>query len=327
MKLFLLSTIISSTLVFATDFYVSITGSDNNNGGSNSPFQTLTKAQQAVRSVISGSMTADVTVHIADGVYALTAPLIFTTADSGKNGHTVYWKADGTNAIISGGIKVTSWAQGNNGVYSASVPAGTKSRNLYVGGKASNYARRKLANRKDFAYTSTGMTWTNGQYDWLQTTAGIAGAEIRFINSFTDRYSPIKSVGNRQLAMVQNAWNNNLIGYDTVNKNNADFGVWVQNALALLTEGGQFYLDSNAGRVYYKPLNGENMATIETYLGVQECLLAIGNTYSDPSHDISFIGLKFVGFFISLCPLSIGDNTFYFACAFTKIMTRLTPLG
>lgn len=94
--------------------------------------------------------------------------------------------------------------------------------------------------------------------------------------------------------MVQNAWANNLIGYDTVNKNNADFGVWVQNALGLLTEGGEFFLDSNAGRVYYKPLNGENMATVDAYLGIQECLIAVGNTYSDPAHDIVFSGLNFV---------------------------------
>ena len=307
MRLLLLSTVLSSTLVFAADFYVSTTGSDNNNGGSSSPFQTLTKAQQAVRTFIGGSANEDVTVHIADGTYGLTAPLVFTTADSGKNGHTVYWQAVGTGATISGGIQVTGWIQGNNGVYSASVPVGTKSRNLYVGGKASNYARKKLANRKDFTYTQTGMTWTNSQYDWLQTTTGIAGAEIRFINSFTDRYSPIQSVGNRQLVMVQEAWTNNLIGYDTVQSPNADFGVWVQNALALISDGGEFYLDSNAGRVYYKPLTGENMATIDTYLGVQECLIAVGNTYTDPAHDISFSGLNFVSLTFHL--LSIGYNS------------------
>jgi hypothetical protein len=281
----------------AADLYVSTSGSDNNDGSLNSPFQTLGKAQQAVRTLISGSVNEDVIVHIADGVYRQTSPLVFTTADSGRNGRTVYWKANGNGAVISGGIKVTGWTQGSNGVYSATVPVGTKSRNLYVGGKASNYARRKIANRKDFTYTQNGMTWTNGQYDWLQNTAGISGAEIRFINSFTDRYSPIQSASNRQLVMVQNAWRNNIIGYDTVNNNNADFGVWVQNALALLTEGGQFYLDSAAGKVYYKPLNGENMATVETYLGVQECLIAVGNTYSDPAHDISFLGLHFVSTF------------------------------
>lgn len=158
MKISLLSAVLSGTLVASTDLYVSTAGSDSNTGSTGAPFQTLTKAQQAVRSLIAGSLKEDVTVHVADGVYSLTSTLVFTTADSGNNGHAITWKADGGNAIISGGIKVTGWTQGANGVYSASVPAGTKSRNLYVSGKASNYARKKLANRKDFTYTSTGMS-------------------------------------------------------------------------------------------------------------------------------------------------------------------------
>src|SRR4051794_13399998 len=179
MKFSILSAVFSGSLVFAADFYVSSSGSDSSSGSTGNPFKTLTKAQQAVRSLIAASLSEDVTIHIADGLYSLTSPLLFTTADSGNNGHTVNWKADGSNAVISGGIKITGWTQGTNGVYSASVPAGTKSRNLYVGGKASNYARKKIANRKDFSYTSSGMSWTNSQYDWLQNTAGIAGAEIR----------------------------------------------------------------------------------------------------------------------------------------------------
>jgi hypothetical protein len=282
-------------LASAADVYVSPAGSDSNTGASGSPFKTLPKAQQAVRTLLAGSSASeDITVHVADGVYALTAPLVLTAADSGKDGRSVTWRADGTGATVSGGIRVTGWTAGSNGVYSAAIPAGTKSRNLYVAGKAANFARRKLANRKDFSYTQTGMSWTSGQYDWLQTTAGIAGAEVRFINSFTDRYAPIQSVGSRQLVMVQNSWRNNIIGYDTVNNNNADFGVWVQNALALLSEGGQAFVDSAAGKVYYKPLAGEDMATVEAYLGVQEVLVAIGGTsYEDPAHDIVMSGLNF----------------------------------
>jgi hypothetical protein len=290
----ILGILLLSRVALGADLYVAPSGSDASDGSQSNPFKTLTKAQQAVRSLVASPLTEDLVVHVADGVYNLSAPLTLTTADSGNNGRIVHWKADGAKATISGGLRVTGWTIGNNGIYSASVPVGTQSRNLFVNGKAANYARRKIANRKDFSYTQTGMSWSNSQYDWLQTTAGIAGAEVRFINSFTDRYAPIRSVGNRQLVMVQNSWANNIIGYDTVQNNNADFGVWVQNALALLTEGGQFYLDSNAGKVYYKPLNGEDMATVETYLGVQECLLAISGSYGSPAHDVSFSGLNWV---------------------------------
>jgi hypothetical protein len=92
----------------------------------------------------------------------------------------------------------------------------------------------------------------------------------RFINSFADRYAPIKSAGSRELVMEQNTWFNQIGEYDTVSKPNADFGIWVQNALPLLTEGGQFYLDLGSGKIYYKPLSNENMETIQAYLGVSE---------------------------------------------------------
>ncbi|KAL8294716.1 hypothetical protein RB597_007690 [Gaeumannomyces tritici] len=282
-------------LVAAADIYVSPTGSDNADGSKGSPFKTLVKAQLAVRSLATPSMREDVTVHLSGGVHSLAAPLVFTSADSGKNGRTVHWTADGTDTTVSGGIKLTGWTAGQNGVWSAAVPAGTKSRNLYVRGQASNYARRKIANRKEFTYNANGMSWSDGKYDWLQSTEGLAGAEVRFISSFTDRYAPIESVGQRQLVMRKPSWTNNIMGYDTLNNPNADFGVWVQGARALLTEGGQFYLDSAAGRVYYKPLREEegSMSSIDAYLGVLEVLVAVSGKYGDPAHDIRFSGINF----------------------------------
>lgn len=277
----------------AVNFYVSPSGADSNVGTSASqPFLTLSAAQQAVQNQIAKSMTENVTVNLAGGIYPLSAPLRFTSLDSGENGFSVNWVGPG--ATISGGLKVNGWTVGSNGIYSANVPAGTKSRNLYVNGKASNYARRKFASRKDITFTNTSMKWTSSSYDWVTNTPGIANGEVRFINSFTDRYAPIKSVGNQELIMKQNWWFNNNWGYDTVAKPNADFGVWVQNALALLTEGGQFYLDSSAGKVYYMPLTGEDMTTAETYLATLDTLVSIGGTYADPAHDISFQGISFV---------------------------------
>jgi len=286
-------------------FYVSLSGNDGGSGTRDQPFKTLGQAQRAVRKQLESSLLEDISVHVTPGVHSLSAPLVLTASDSGKNGFRVNWIGD--NTVLSGGLKVTGWAQGPNGVYSAAVPAGTASRNLYVNGVAANYARRKI-NRKDFSYVGTGMTWTNAANDWLQTAEGLAGAEVRFISSFTDRYAQIKSVSNRQLVMVQTAWQDQLRGYDTISKPNAEFGVWVQNAPSLFSDGGQFYLDSKAGKVYYKPLAGENMGTAETYLGVLEAIVVVGGTYDNPAHDITFQGLSFVSRLASSRPSSASSN-------------------
>jgi hypothetical protein len=280
--------------VIAADFYVSPSGVDTNNGESGSPFQSLQHAQLAVRNAVGQGLSENITVHIEDGEYVLSEPLNFTSADSGSSQFPVLWKATGTNAVISGGTKVTGWtANGTNGIYSASVPPGTLSRNLYVNGSAANYARRYL-NRTLFDFTHTAVTWTSSDYDWLMDISDIEGAEIRALSSFTDRYAKIKAIGDHELVMVQPAWRNQIIGYDTIPQPNANFGFWVQNALSLLSEGGQFYLDSEAGLVYYMPLDGEDLSSVDSYLGTLEALVILGGTYEEPIHDINFEGLNFV---------------------------------
>jgi hypothetical protein len=280
--------------VTAADFYVSPSGVDTNNGESGTPFQSLLQAQLAVRNALGQGRNENITVHIEDGEYVLSEPLNFTSADSGSSEFPVLWTATGTDAIISGGIKITRWiANGTDGIYSASVPPGTLSRNLYVNGSAANYARRYL-NRTFFDYTHTAVTWTSSEYDWLMDIPDIEGAEIRALSSFTDRYAKIEAIGDHELVMVQPGWRNQIIGYDTIPQPNANFGFWVQNALSLLSEGGQFYLDSEAGVVYYMPLDNEDMSSVDSYLGALEALVILGGTYEEPIHDINFQGLNFV---------------------------------
>jgi hypothetical protein len=290
--------------VSSLDFYVSPSGSSNSSrleSGSN-VFQSIPAAKGAVRAKIASGMSEDITVHVSDGTYYLDSPLNFTTADSGKNGHTVLWKASGPNVTISGGLKLQNWVEDpTKGIWRAAIPQGTKSRNLFVNGWAANYARKKLV-RGNFTATNTSYTWNDPKFDWLMQTPGIEKAEIRSIQSFTDRYSPIAGVSNRSLVMVQPVWENNIIGWDHIGSPFADFGLWVQNALALLEEGGQHYVDSDAGLVYYKPLDGENMATVDTHLGILEALVTVSGTYDEPAHDISFEGFHFASHILLSLP-------------------------
>lgn len=298
LRYILLSLLSLKSVVTALDLYVSSDGTSNgpiSGSSSQSSYNGLEQAQNAVRSIIAKGMTEDITIWIADGTFYLDSPLNFTVADSGQNGYTVTWKAIGSNAIISGGLKVTGWKQnGTSGIYQASVPKGTQSRNLYVNGWAAQYARAEL-NRTNFKGTNYTYYWNTSEYDWLMTTPGIAGAELRSLESFTDHYAPIWAVENRSLVMAQDTWKNQIVGWDTFLAPYADFGLWVQNALALLDEGGEYYLDSENGAVYYMPLEGEDMETAETYLGLLEAIVVIcGSSYDDPAHDIAFEGINFV---------------------------------
>src|ERR1700722_1289818 len=70
---------------------------------------SITQAQTAVRSA-AGSASTDLAVELADGVYALATPLVFTAADSAANGHTVSWQAAANaHPVLSGGKPITGW--------------------------------------------------------------------------------------------------------------------------------------------------------------------------------------------------------------------------
>ncbi len=67
--------------------------------------------------------------------------------------------------------------------------------------------------------------------------------------------------------MQQPAWDNNLWGYDTVEKpfHPELQHLYLANALPLLTQLGQWYLDTEQGRLYLRPAPGVdlNMADVE----------------------------------------------------------------
>jgi hypothetical protein len=133
------------SVVQGLNYYVSPQGSDSNSGTIASPFLTPTKAQAAVRIAVATKPAEAITVNIADGVYILNTTLLLTAEDSGTSGYPVVWKALGSNALISGGLKLTGWTlNSTTGIYSTTVPVGTQSRNLYVGGSAAQYEDRGI---------------------------------------------------------------------------------------------------------------------------------------------------------------------------------------
>ena len=74
-------------------FFVAPSGSDKNPGTETLPFRTLQQAQYAVRK-LNQSLIGDVLVYVRGGIHALDAPLVFSSEDSGTNGHhIVYQKA------------------------------------------------------------------------------------------------------------------------------------------------------------------------------------------------------------------------------------------
>ncbi|TQM78557.1 ricin-type beta-trefoil lectin protein [Saccharothrix saharensis] len=257
---------------------------------------SLTAAQAAVRSQNS-SMSGDIVVQLADGVYRLAQPLRLTAADSGTNGYRVLWQAaPSARPVISGARAVTGWSVVDAGrnIWRATVPTGIDSRQLYVDGAIATRARTRV-NRADFTFTSTGMRFSSTALTYLNNLANQNRVEVESVNSFTDRYSPVQSISGNFLTMQQPAWNNNTFGYDTLSQPHRAGPFYLANAYEFLDTPGEWYLNPGTGALSYIPLAGQNMSTASVELPVVQSLVDIGGTYDAPAHHISFSGITFTG--------------------------------
>ena len=278
----------------AIEFHVSPAGSDRADGSAARPFATLERAQQAVR---RANRDADVTVTIADGTYALAAPLRFATIDGGQSGHVVTWRAaPGAAPLISGGTPVTGWRIDDRaaGVWVADVAKGVDSRQLWTGDKLAERARIEVPPAA-FTFTEDALVIADPAYRYLANLPGQHRMEVEGTGHFTDRYAVVDRIEGNRLVMQQPGWANNLIGFDTISRSIARkrFRLFLHNARAFLTTPGQWYLDPAAGKLYYKPRAGEDMARLSVVLPRLPALLSIAGSYDLPVRDLRFTGLRF----------------------------------
>ena len=274
---------------------VSPSGDDAADGTVEHPFRTLERAQRAVRQVNNNH---NVVVRLASGTYRIDHPLIFRAADGGRNGHRVTWSeaTPGAQPVISGGIAVNGWRLWNadRKIYVAEVPRGLDARQLWVNGRLMSQPSIEL-NRKDWTFTRQGMVLHAGVENPLAALQTASRLELRATGFFTERISPVELVAGNMLIMRQPAWDNNIWGYDTIEK---PFGpqfshLFLANALELISQPGQWYLDPAEGKLYLRPPEGVDITKADVELPHLPVLVSIGGTLDDPVQDLSMIGIRF----------------------------------
>ncbi|MEO6082886.1 MAG: RICIN domain-containing protein [Umezawaea sp.] len=254
-------------------------------------------AAQAAVQALTGSMSGDLVVQLADGVYRLAEPLRMTAADSGTNGYRVVWQAaPSAHPVFSGARAVTGWSVADSGknIWRANISAGTDTRQLYVNGVLAPRARTQV-NRSDFTFTSTGMRFSNSALGYLNNLANQNRVEVESVNSFTDRYSPVQGISGGVVTMQQPAWNNNTFGYDTLSSPFRAGPFYLANAYEFLDSPGEWYVNPAAGALYYIPTAGQNMGSTSVELPVLQSLVDVGGTYDARAHHMTFSGITFTG--------------------------------
>jgi hypothetical protein len=306
-------------VVLGADIYVSPGGNDADSGAMDQPVQTLQRARDLARAQ-TGAMTGNILVHLADGTYRLSEPLVLAAQDSGTNGHEIVYRAEHRgNVIVSGGLAVTGWtlSDPSKNLWSAPAPSGlTNSRQLYIDGvrarRAGGMLPCELQQSAD-GYTASSDVmshWRNPSDIEFVYTGGnpIWGIPSVGLGPWTEPRIPVASINGTKIIMAEPCWNNstnrtdlkpelaarykrsaNLVGPARVGKEPA----YVENAFELLRDPGQWYFDRSAKTIYYIPRPGEDLKTADVEVPVLEQLIVGNGTESAPVSNIRFEGIQF----------------------------------
>ncbi len=279
------------------EFFVSVDGSDENDGTFDAPFKTVAKAKDAVKSV-SPDMTGDIIVNIMPGYYYTSETIKFDESDSGKNGHQIIWK--GYNAlekpVIGGGKRITGWEKQQNGIYKTTAPDFSDLRTLYIDGFIGKRAASKYCYKMTgFTDAYDGMILDKRNFPKLLKPENAETVwELYWLVLHIPLKNAIYSQNDVQLLFDSEPWGRNNIkgNKDTMASEKGMFHI--ENDLSLLDEFGEWYFDKDTKEIYYFPFPEEDMETVQIYGSDLETLMTIqGDTNIDRIENVSFKNISF----------------------------------
>jgi hypothetical protein len=299
-----------SSAITPYTFYVSPSGNDNANGTSvNTPFASLEKARDAIRSLKQKHpLDAPVTVFLKGGTYKLKQTFTLSDRDSGTPDFPVTYAAyNNEKVILSGGQKISGWKPYKNGIWVAKLPipaAGItyQFKQLYVNGSLRNLA--KSPNSGFFLTKSSAETakdakeqplnffeYNNGDINpqWSDLT----NAEVVVYHFWKDTHLPVQSV-DAQKHIISFQYKS---GKRFTDDKNLKLGARyiIQNVFEALDTAGEWYLNKKENQVYYYPLKGEDMQKVDVVAPVLPELLHIEGK-AEKLRPASYLNFKSINF-------------------------------
>jgi hypothetical protein len=292
--------LLTASRAAAAEYHVTPTGDDASPGTADRPFATPERARDAVRASREATPAEPVTVILHGGTYRLAEPLVFTPRDAGTAEAPVIWRSrEGEQAIVSGGVPITSWRRHDDRLWVADVPW-AKARpepftQLFVNG--ARRPRARTPNEGSYFYTQRlqmegdlgsfpqciGFTFREGD---LGPWAGGEGATICLFHNWVNSYNRIgRADWDRRRIRFARPAGIFFLG--------PSVRYYVENAFGALDAPGEWYLDHAAGLLYYYPLPGEDMAKVEAIAPALTATLV--ELQGDPELGLSVEHLRFQG--------------------------------
>ena len=297
----------------AADFCIAPNGKDSNPGTVAAPFATLARARDAVRKKVASGLTGNVLVQIRGGIYEQTQTVTFGPEDSGTDKFSITYAASpGEEVILSGGRKITGWKKGPSAIWTAEVPEvksdGWYFRQLFVGGKRAVRARTPNADDKTpwwVIKTSTATRESPPPLDVpipvtvtgpLEAYSNPTDIELVYVRNNEEgrkRLGAIDTTDQTLTLAPPHRWNSRVFTNDwSLSLPAAGKACYLENALEMLDQPGEWYLDRNTGVLSYWPREGEDLTRDEVIAPVlQKTMLAVIGTPERPVLNVHFKGI------------------------------------
>ena len=315
--------------------HVALTGDDAADGSRAKPVASLIGARDAVRRLRAEGTAGPVRVVVADGTYRVAEPLVLMPEDGGTAEAPVRFEAaPGARPVFSGGRVITGFRPAEDGLWVAEIPEVAAGQwyfeQLWVDGRRAQRAMEPDTKWEEIAKLpappgSRDRT-RNPDFDpfffeeVVETDLG--GGRFRQTSTVSQEViNLLTPLSPAQLADVQlsvsHSWDNTRRFITAIDEGNRtiitegpqalrSYSMWkdlawgsrgyfhLENFLPALDETGEWFL-ARDGKLYYKPLPGEDPASMEFIAPVNSRFLQIqgypaGNSFVEHIH---FRGLAF----------------------------------
>jgi hypothetical protein len=235
--------------------------------------------QTAVDRLRGGSV-----LYLRGGTYRLTDTIELDRSDVSIRAYP------GEKPVLTGAKRITGFTMHDpaKNIYVARMPRGVDTRQLFVDGTRAERARTAL-NSATFTATATGFTTPDPNFANVTNQRDV---EVVQENKWKHMRCPLSSItattAGSNLVVQPDCWQDNntavINSQFPFNGNGLpklDGVSWVENAYQFLTRPGQWYVDRAAGKLYYIPLPGQNVAKADVELPLLDTLIEASGT---PGH-------------------------------------------
>ena len=299
------------------EIYVSPDGDDRGPGTLAEPLQSLAGARDRVR-FLNRDMDGDIVVYLRGGRYQQASTIEFTEKDSGRNGYNIIYKAYGAEKPeLSGGLQVSGWQkvreEANGCLWQVAVPGLRDTAHLFVNGSSAVRARSQVKATaawdvvKDSEFAFEGV---------LEKIAGFNGEITVYERYKTTKAEMLDWQNPEDVVFVYDVgWTHSICPVDAILpaadgaiikmrmpcfrdcqvKAGVQIGTpsYIENALELLDEPGEWYFNHKTRMLYYMTQAGEDLNDYETIVPQLERMLEIRGLPSRPVANLQFERLTF----------------------------------